>query len=121
MGLAVAAPEMSRDAWRESATTDVLFPDDLEGYGPVAVTGPPIDAGEADTTTVQFGTVAELDSSHSEDYVVCPRQLRSLIADAWRDDIEAATFEVTSAEKDGHADDSPWVIEGRCITNGDPL
>jgi hypothetical protein len=29
---------MSRDAWRDSATTDVLFPDDLEGPfpGPLA-------------------------------------------------------------------------------------
>ena len=113
---------MSRDAWRDSATTDVLFPDDLEGFGPIAVVGPPLDADEADTDTVQYGVVAELSGDyHEADYVVCPKELRSLIADAWRDDAGMATFEVTHAEKEGHADDSPWSIEGRCLENGDPL
>lgn len=114
---------MTEDAWRESATTDVLFPDDLEGYGPICVVGAPIDAAETDTDTVQYGTVAELDGDHHEaDYVVAPKQLRGAIADAWgvyADD--CAVLEVVEAEKDGHADHSPWVIEARTLEEGDPL
>jgi hypothetical protein len=112
---------MTEDAWRDSATTDVLFPDDVEGYGPLCVEGEPIPAEEADTDTVQYGTVAALNGHHDEDYLVAPKAIRSLIADAWRSDDGIAAFEVTSAEKDGHADDSPWVIEGRVIDDGDPL
>lgn len=114
---------MSEDAWRESATTDVLFPDDLEGYGPIAVVGAPLDAADADTDTVSYGTVAELDGDHHDaDYVVAPKRLREIIADAWgvyTDD--AAVFEVTDAEKPGHADDAPWQIEARILEDGDPL
>lgn len=113
---------MSRDAWRNSATTDVLFPDDVEGYGPICVVGEPIPAEETDTDTVQYGTVAALAGEHhDEDYLVAPRQLRALIADAWRDGDGLATFEVVSAEKDGDADDSEWNIEGRVLEEGDPL
>lgn len=113
---------MTEDAWRTSATTDVLFPDDLEGYGPFAVVGEPIPAEEADTDTVRFGTVAALDGEHhDEKYVVAPRQLRRAIADAWRPDEGMAALEVTAAEKNGTADDSEWVIEHRVIENGDPL
>lgn len=112
---------MSKDAWRKAATTDVLFPDDVEGYGPLQVDSPPIDAEEADTDTVQFGTVAALSSEHAEKYLVAPKQLRGLIADAWREGEGFAAFEVTKAEKDGHEDDSEWIIEGRVINDGDPL
>jgi len=112
---------MSRNAWRESATTDVVFPDDVEGYGPLCVVGAPMDAEEADTDTVTFGTVAALADEHPEKYLVCPKALRSLIADAWRDDEGCAVFEVTEAEKSGPSDDAPWLIEGRVIEDGDPL
>lgn len=113
---------MSRNAWRDSATTDVLFPDDLAGYGPIAVVGAPIPAEEADTDTVRYGVVATLDGDHhAEDYVVAPKALRSAIADAWRDDDEMAVFEVLEAEKSGPEDDAAWVIETRTIDNGDPL
>jgi len=113
---------MTRDSWRDSATTDVLFPDDLSGYGPICVVGEPVDAGETETDTVQFGVLAELDGDHhSEDWVVAPKQLRSLIADAWRSDEGLATLEVLDAHKDGDADDAEWVIEGRVVEDGDPL
>lgn len=113
---------MSEDAWRESATTDVLFPDDLEEYGPFAVVGEPIPASEADTDTVEYGVVAELAGEHhGEDYVVAPKALRGAIADAWDPDRGLAVLEVTEAEKAGHADDAPWVIEARTIEDGDPL
>lgn len=114
---------MSKDAWRSSATTDVLFPDDLEGYGPLCVVGEPIDAADTDTDTVTYGTVAELHGDHhDEDYLVAPKQLRSLIADAWRPNEHRAVFEITGAEKeDEHRDDAPWIIEGRVIEEGDPL
>ena len=112
---------MTEDAWRSSATTDVLFPDDLEGCGPLQVVGEPLDADEAETDTVRYGTVALLDGDHHDaEYLVAPRQLRELIADAWRDDVDAATFEVLSAEK-GPADDDEWEIDGRVIENGDHL
>jgi len=121
-GRVVAAPHMTEDAWRSSATTDVLFPDDVEGFGPLCVVGEPIDATEADTDTVQYGVVAELDGDHhQEDYLVAPRQLRALIADAWRPDDQLAAFEVTGTEKSGPADDAEWDIEGRVIEDGDPL
>jgi hypothetical protein len=112
---------MTEDAWRESATTDVLFPDDVEQCGPLCVVGEPIDAADADTDTVEYGVVAELDTYHSEDYLVAPRQLRALIADAWRPDDDLAAFEVLEAAKDGHADDAEWQIDGRIIEDGDPL
>jgi hypothetical protein len=114
---------MTRDAWRSSATTDVLFPDDLEGYGPLCVTGEPIDAADAETDTVTYGVVAALDGQHhDEDFLVAPRQLRALIADAWRPDEGCAVFEIEVAEKeDQHRDDAPWLIQGRVIENGDPL
>jgi hypothetical protein len=113
---------MTEEAWRQSATIDVLFPDDIEGHGPIYVVGEPIDADEADTDTVEYGTVAALEGDHHvADYIVTPRQLRGLIADAWRDDDELAAFEVLNAEKDGNADDSEWMIDGRVIENGDPL
>jgi hypothetical protein len=113
---------MTEDAWRESATTDVLFPDDLAGYGPVVVVGEPLAASDVDTDTVEFGTVAELDGDHHDaDYVVAPQQLRAAIADAWRPDEGVAALEVTEAEKAGHSDDAPWEIEHRTINDGDPL
>jgi len=113
---------MTEDAWRSSATTDVLFPDDLEGYGPLSVVGEPIDAAETETDTVTYGVVAELDGHHDEDYLVAPKQLRGLIADAWRPDDDRAVFEILSVEKeDEHRDDAPWLIDGRVIENGDPL
>lgn len=111
---------MSKDAWRAAATTDVLFPDDLAGYGPIAVTGPPIPADEAETDTVDYGTLAALSAEHDEEYLVCPQQVRSLIADAWRDDEERAVFEVLETEK-GPGDSDPWQIDGRVVENGDPL
>lgn len=113
---------MTEDAWRESATADCLFPDDVAGYGPLCVVGEPIDADDADTDTVEYGVVARLDGNHhEEDYLVAPRQIRALIADAWRPEEELAAFEVLDAEKDGHSDDSEWIIDGRVIENGDPL
>lgn len=112
---------MSEDAWRSSATTDVLFPDDLEGYGPLCVSGEPLDAADVGTDTVQHGIVAALDGEqHDEDYLVCPRQLRQIIADAWRPEAGLAAFEIQSAEK-GPADDDEWQIGARIIENGDPL
>jgi hypothetical protein len=114
---------MTKDAWRDSATTDVLFPDDLEEKGPISVVGPPLEADEIDTNTVTYGTVAELDGDHHDaDYVVCPKALRSAIADAWgvyADD--CAVLKVVAAEKDGHEDDAPWVIEAETLEMGDPL
>jgi len=113
---------MTEDAWRSSATTDVLFPDDVEGYGPLCVVGEPLEATEIETDTVEYGVVAALAGEHHhEDYLVAPRQLRLLIAEAWRPDDGFATFEVTDAEKSGPADDAEWEIEGRVIENGDPL
>lgn len=111
----------AQDAWRESATTDVVFPDDVAGYGPLMVVGEPLDAEEADTDTVSYGTVARLSDEHPEKYLVAPKQMRQLIADAWRPDRGFAAFEVTSAEKENGADDAPWLIEGRVIEDGDPL
>ena len=112
---------MTKSEWRNSATTDVLFPDDIEEYGPLYVSSPPLDAEEISTDTVQFGTVAKLDENeHQEDFLVCPRQLRSLIADAWRPDDGFAAFEVLSAEK-GPQEDDEWSIEGRDIQEGDQL
>lgn len=113
---------MTRDAWRSSATTDVLFPDDLAGYGPIQVVGEPLAAEDAETDTVEFGVVARLDGDHhEEEFLVAPRQLRGLIADAWRDDLDAATFEILEAEKAGPEDDAEWEIDGRVIENGDHL
>jgi hypothetical protein len=112
---------MTEDAWRKSATTDVLFPDDVEERGPLCVVSEPLEADEIDTDTVQFGLVAELDGHHAEDYLVTPRQLRELIAEAWRPDASAAAFEVLEAAKDGQKEDSEWQIEGRVIEEGDPL
>jgi len=113
---------MTEDAWRSSATTDVLFPDDVEGYGPLCVVGEPLDAEDADTDTVRYGVVAALAGEHhDEDYLVAPKQLRALIADSWRPDDGLAAFEVLTAEKNGHEDDAEWEIEGRVIEDGDPL
>jgi len=113
---------MSRDAWRSSATTDVLFPDDLAGFGPLCVVGEPVDAAETDTDTVEYGVVAELDGDHHEErFLVAPQQLRHLIADAWRPDDGMAVFEVETAEKSGSGDHAAWTIEGRIIDDGDPL
>jgi hypothetical protein len=113
---------MTESAWRSSATTDVLFPDDVEGYGPLCVVGEPLDAEDADTDTVRYGVVAALAGEHhDEDYLVAPRQLRELIAEAWRPDDGCAAFEVLSAEKSGDAEDAEWTIDGRVIENGDPL
>lgn len=113
---------MTEKAWRESATSDVLFPDDVEQYGPLCVVSEPLDAKEVSTDTVTFGVVAELDGDHhDEDYLVCPREMRELIAEAWRPDDGFAAFEVLSVEKDGNKDDSPYRIDGRVIEHGDPL
>lgn len=115
-------PTMTKDAWRKSATTDVLFPDDLEGYGPIQVVGEPIDAADTDTDTVQYGQVAQLDGDHHDaKYVVTPKQLRAAIADAWRVGDGYAALEVLSAEKAGPADDAEWQIEARSVGDGDPL
>lgn len=112
---------MSEDAWRESATTDVLFPDDFEQYGPICVTGPPIDASEADTDTVQYGTLAELHGEeHDEDYLVAPQQVRKLIAEAWREDDDLAVIEIFETTK-GPKESDPWEIDGRVVENGDML
>jgi len=112
---------MTQDAWRSSATTDVLFPDDLEGYGPIQIVGEPLDAEDADTDTVRYGVVAELDGDHHEaDYVVAPKQLRGAIADAWRPDEGFAALEVLDAEKPPEPD-AEWQLETRSIENGDLL
>jgi hypothetical protein len=112
---------MSEDAWRESATIDVLFPDDLASSGVLVVTSPPIDAAETDTDSVEYGVVAELDGDrHGADYVVCPLQLRSLIADAWRSDEDRAVMEILETDK-GPRDDDEWEIDGRIVEDGDPL
>lgn len=121
LGACRGAPTMTEDAWRESATTDVIFPDDVEGFGPLCVVGEPLSAEEADTTTVEYGVVAALADQHPEKYLVAPRQLRQLIAEAWRPEEGIAAFEVTTAEKAGDSADSEWQIEGRIIENGDPL
>lgn len=104
------------DEWRESATKDVLFPDDLAGYGVITVVSAPLQASDVETDTVQFGTVAELHGDHHDaDYVVAPQQLRAAIADAWRPDDDMAVLEILDAEK-GPADDDPWRIDAKAVT-----
>lgn len=112
---------MSRTAWRKSATTDVLFPDDLAGYGPVCVVGEPLEAEEAETDTVEYGVLARLAEGFPEEYLVAPKAVRALIADAWRDDDDLAYFEVLEAEKDGEEEHAEWSIEARILEDGDPV
>lgn len=101
---------MTRDAWRKSATKDVLFPDDLPGRGPVTVVGEPLDAEEIESDTVQYGTLAELANGHGAEYVVCPVALRDEIATRWIVDEESATFEVLEASR-GPDEHDPWTFE----------
>lgn len=101
---------MSEDAWRESATKDVLFPDDLPGRGPVRVVGEPLEADQIETDSVEHGIVAELHETHAAEYVICPLALREEIAERWKNG--SSTFEVLEAER-GPKDHDPWEFEFR--------
>lgn len=112
---------MSRDAWRDSAKTDVLFPDDLEHSGPIQVEGEPVAAADAQTDKVEYGVVAALATEHDANWVVAPRELRAAIADCWREDQDFAALEILEAEKKGDEDHAEWSIDYRKIEEGDPL
>lgn len=101
---------MTGEAWRDSATNEVLYPDELPGRGPVTVVSPPMPAEEADTDDAEYGLLGALHESHDADYVVAPVELREELAERWDDDAGHATIEVVEAEK-GPADDDPWQFE----------
>lgn len=103
---------MSDNAWSESAASDVLFPDDLPGRGPVTVVGEPLEATEVETDTVQYGLVAELAEGHAAEYLAAPQALRAEIGDRWDPEAEAATVEVAEAHR-GPADHDPWEFDFR--------
>lgn len=113
---------MSEDAWRESATNDVLYPDDLPGHGPITIVGEPLEAETVDVDGADHGLLAELADDHGADYVICPKNLRLAIAAAWGeyDGVDGAVLEVLEADR-GPEDHAEWHFDVRTLENGDAL
>jgi len=113
-------PTMS-NAWSDSATKDVLYPDDLPGYGPVQVVSEPIEAEDVPSEEARYGLFAELGGDSPPQYMATPIQVRSLIGDAVESEGGLpVVVEVFEAER-GPSDDDPWEIDGRVVEDGDPL
>lgn len=101
--------------WTKSATNEVLYPDDLAGYGPLEVVEGPIEAEEANSENAQYGKFAVLGDGNEPDFMATPRQLRAALGALFeKQDGYPLTFEVLEAEK-GPRDDSEWRFEVEAI------
>jgi len=108
--------------YSESATQDVLYPDDLEGRKFRVLSDQPLDASEVDDENAKYGQFSKAKTSDdTEVWLSSPKALRQFIGEHYDELVrEGLPMEVTMVEK-GTADHDPYVIEARVIESGDPL
>jgi hypothetical protein len=101
--------------WTNSATNDVLYPDDLAGYGPLSVDSEPIEAEDVPSENAKYGTFAKTAEGVEPDWIATPRQLRVAIGQMYDNQGGLpVTFDVLEAER-GPRDDSEWTFEVKPI------
>lgn len=114
-------PQTMTNEWTESATNEVLYPDDLEGYGPLEVVSQPMPADDVPNENARYGKFGKLGDANDAEWFAAPRQLRAAIGAVFtKQDGLPVCFEVLDAEK-GPQDDSEWSFEIRSIESGDML
>jgi hypothetical protein len=108
--------------YTESATDDVLYPDDLEDRKLQITSEQPLDAGDVDHEDAKYGQFSKaLDEDGTEVWVSSPKALREFIGQHYDEVIRNETpIEVTLVEKPP-GENEPYVIEARLVKNGDPL
>lgn len=101
--------------WTRSATKDVLYPDDLEGYGPLSVVSDPTDADDVPSENAKYGLFAETGDGVEPDWMATPKQLRAALGALFeKQDGYPITFEVIEASS-GPRDDSEWTFDVKAI------
>lgn len=101
--------------WTDSATNDVLYPDDLEGYGPLSVVSDPVDADEIPNDNAKYGQFGKAGDGVEAEWIATPRQLRAALGALFeKQDGYPVTFEVTEASR-GPRDDSEWTFDVKAI------
>lgn len=112
----------------ESIKKEVLYPDDLPGYGPLVIDEYLYweceEKEDRDDLPegARYGTWLPIQANGSEtapEWIAAPRCLREFLEEV---DAEQGTcFEVLELEKFEHADHAPYEGEFKVIEEGDPL
>lgn len=108
--------------YTDSATDDVLYPDDLEGKKLQITSEQPLDADDVDDENAKYGQFSKaLTSDGTEVWVSSPKALRQFIGEHYDAIIRQETpLEVLTVEKPT-GENEPYVIEARLVADGDPL
>lgn len=96
------------NAWKDSVTGDVLYPDDLEGRNLELVSEGPIDAENVDHDDANYGMWMRVSNGERKYWAVCPSALREEFGEVEAEPGHA--FRVESIEK-GPKDHDPYEIE----------
>lgn len=111
----------------ESIKKEVLYPDDLPGYGPLVIdeylyweTEEQEDREEL-PEEARYGSWLPIQSNGetSPEWIAAPRCLREFLEGV--DAESGTTFEVLELEKSGHEEHAEYQGEFRVIEDGDPL
>lgn len=108
--------------WKESTVKEVLYPDDLQGRGPIEIVSEePIEADEVPIDDARYGLWAEVAEGHDFRYIAAPRQVRELIGEAIEQNGGLpVVIEVLEIDR-GPLDHDEWEVEGRILEEGDPI
>jgi hypothetical protein len=107
--------------YTDSATDDVLYPDDLEGRKFQITSEQPLDAENVDDDDAKYGQFSKaLNADGKEVWVSSPKALRQFIGEHYDAIIRDETpIEVLTVEKPT-GENEPYVIEARLVEAGDP-
>lgn len=109
--------------YAESATNNVLFPDDLVGKKLNPISDEPIPAEDVPEDDAKYGHYVECELAEATtSYVNAPKQLRYVIGEHYKELMSDGypVLEVTEAKR-GPADHDPWEFETRLVREGEPL
>lgn len=96
------------NAWKDSVTGDVLYPDDLEGRNLELVEARPFEAEEVDHDDANYGMWMRVSDGERKYWAVCPSALREELGEIGAE--EGHFFRINEIEK-GPMDHDPYEIE----------
>lgn len=113
-------PRMS-NPFVNSATDDVLYPDDLPGRKFKLIGDEPIKASEIDHRDAKYGYFTEVRSTEQNRvWISSPKQLRLWIGNHYNPLKSGTWFEVLDVNE-GELEHDEYEIEARLVQEGDPL
>jgi len=105
----------------ESATDDVLYPDDLSGKKLLLRGEEPVDADEVPHDDAKYGYFTKCENSEgTEVWISSPKALREWIGENYAEVRNGTPFEIMTIDKPS-GENEPYVIDVRLIEDGDSL